>query len=260
MNRTMRRRLLALTRSEVVVVVVCIVFVLVILAGFILPMLGRPRIEARREVCAHNLGAIGQAIAAYRENNSDYFPFSWGPADIPEPRRKDALASLGCFYPDYLIYPNVFRCPSAENAPHFEIHASESQMNTEPKQEKANWVLVDSSYGYDCRVLPRISADSPVVADMDGSYKAGDDSATQNHTGVQNVLFADGSVKWLDMEAVWMFGPGQEDIYTEDPWHADTDAFISNNTWRGQQRTPSGPDDLGPSYDPYPSLHPNAEE
>lgn len=94
---------------------------------------------------------------------------------------------------------------------------------------------------------------------MDGSYKMCDYAATQNHTGAQNVLFADGSVKWLEMRKVWYFGVTRESIYAEDPWHADTDAFISNNTFGGMDRLPAGYNDLGPSYDPYPLLHPKAE-
>ena len=95
---------------------------------------------------------------------------------------------------------------------------------------------------------------------MDGTGSQSRDICMRNHTDGQNVLFADGHVMWKGMAEVWAFGAVLEDIYTEDPWHADTDAFISNNMSGGRRGLPAGPDDLGPSYDPYPSLHPNAKE
>lgn len=54
-------------------------------------------------------------------------------------------------------------------------------------------------------------------------------------------------------------GPGRDAIFAEDPWNADTDAFISDNTSGGMDDAPAGYDDLGPSYDSYPLLHPKAD-
>ena len=247
---------MALTRVEVIAVL----GIIGILLALLLPVLARSRERGRQALCRDNLKIIAQAIAAYREKNADYFPFSWGPADAPEPRRKDALASLGCLHLGYLPDAEVFRCPATTDKPRFQLHVSQSQTGTEGRRYNANWVLADSSYGYDCRVSRRISGDTPIVADMDGTYMMSLDTASQNHDEGQNVLSADGSVEWMDIIEVRTLGPGREDIYAEDPWNADTDVFISDNTFGGKHRSPAGYDDLGPSYDPYPSLHPKAEE
>ena len=256
MNRRPDKTMIALTRVELIVLL-GILAVLLVVAGLLLPLLARARMEGRKSVCKENLKTIGQAITAYRENNIDYFPFSWGPADMPEPRRKDAHPSLGCLHLGYLPDANVFRCPSTEDEPRFQVHVGTSRTDTEHRQYNVNWVLLDSSYGYDCRVHRRISGDNPILADMDGTYIMCSDTITQNHEEGQNVLVADGSVRWIVDSCT--FGPGREDIYAEDAWNADTDAFISDNTFGGMDRSPAGYDDLGPSYDPYPLLHPKAQ-
>ena len=252
MSCRVNKTVIGLSRVELIVVL----GIVVILLGLLLPLLARTREVSRATRCEKNLKTVGKAVASYRENNIEYFPFSWGPADVPEPRRKDALASLGCLHLGYLPDATVFRCPATLDEPRFQLHLSKPQTETRSSQHSANWVLVDSSYGYDCRVDRRLPGDHPIVADMDGTYMMSRDTDTQNHVEGQNVLFVDGSVEWMGIAEARTSGPGWEDIYAEDPWHADTDAFISDNTFGGKDRSPAGYDDLGPSYDAYPSLHP----
>jgi len=245
----------ALTLLELLVVLL----IIVILISLLLPLLARSRMNLRRQRCEENLKTVGQAIAAYREDNADYFPFSWGTPDVPEPRRKDAPASLGCLYPGYIPDANRFHCPSTENEPRFQLHVSESQGHEGPRRHSANWSLLDSSYGYDCRVSPRAAGDHPVMADMDGAYALCRNTSTQNHEEGQNVLFVDGSVTW--QETNYCSNDPNDNIFCEDPWHADTDSFVSDNTSPAHPSSDTADqwDDLSLSYDGYPDLHPGTQ-
>jgi len=115
--------------------------------------------------------------------------------------------------------------------------------NTSPSEAKKyafsqrNYTLVDSSYGYDCRLYPAAVSNHAILADMDGSYQKNRDTATQNHQGGQNVLYVDGSVRYQG--ANFVSNDVNDNIYSESSydtalalsgWHADTDSYISDNT------------------------------
>ena len=102
-----------------------------------------------------------------------------------------------------------------------------------------NHTLVDSSFGYDCRLYPAAVSNHVIYGDMDGSYQQNRDTSTQNHEGGQNILYVDGSARWQANNFV--SNDINDNIYTEsgfdkvsgDPrtsWHADTDSYISDNT------------------------------
>ena len=89
---------------------------------------------------------------------------------------------------------------------------------------------------------------------MDGSFNTDADTPTVNHLGDQNVLYADGGVRWV--RSNFCSNDSNDNIYSEDPWNADTDSFISDNTPPGSDDTPGAFNDLTVSYDGYPDLHP----
>lgn len=101
---------------------------------------------------------------------------------------------------------------------------------------------VPASYGYDCRVSPNAVPDHAIMVDMDGSWQDNHDSTSQNHLGGQNVLYVDGSVRW--MGANYVSNDPADNIYAEDAWNADTDSYLV--------RMDTG---LGKSFDGYPELH-----
>jgi len=75
--------------------------VIVILAGALLPALGRAREQGRRTTCMNNLKQIGLAIAMFRLDNGDNYP-----ANI------DLLYNVASPGDGYIDNINVFVCPS----------------------------------------------------------------------------------------------------------------------------------------------------
>lgn len=80
--------------------------VIVILAGLLLPALGRAREQGRRTSCMNNLKQIGLGIAMFRLDNEDQYP-----------------ATLDDLYAGPLVTDNnyidnlqIFKCPSTANA------------------------------------------------------------------------------------------------------------------------------------------------
>jgi type II secretory pathway pseudopilin PulG len=77
-----------------------VLFIILILAGMLLPSLSRAREESRTKSCSNNLSQIGKAIFTFTESHNDEFP-----------------ATLMDLYPTYLDSLNVFQCPSTEREP-----------------------------------------------------------------------------------------------------------------------------------------------
>jgi prepilin-type N-terminal cleavage/methylation domain-containing protein len=81
--------------------------IIIILAGLLMPALGRAREQAIKTACANNLKQLGFALEMYADdNNGDYPPLHYS-----------ADGSLrDCLYPSYIDDRNVFLCPKPANA------------------------------------------------------------------------------------------------------------------------------------------------
>ncbi len=161
-----------LTRVEVIVVTFAGALFLLLAIWF---DLHNPTFEARKVSCEENLRQIGKAMAYYRPNYDEFFPFAWGPASGPvgpevpgaqawttAPGATTLLAtmcdpgtSLGCLYPLYINTPRVFRCPSTEDQPSFvvnmpfgvtTVNASGTLPQLEPLSlwSQRNWTLTSN--------------------------------------------------------------------------------------------------------------------
>jgi prepilin-type N-terminal cleavage/methylation domain-containing protein len=310
----MKKWLAAFTLIELLVVIA----IIAILASLILPALAKAREEARKTSCKSQCRQIGASISQYMLNNNEYYPFAWAPADYDpsatyvdyglynlassvaaHSRRtaeenKDAMASLGLLYPQYVSTDKLFKCPSVEDRQaHLKVHwptdlwdvavddngdetidaveakDSAKSLNREYLWSLRTWAVSESSYGYDCRLYPAAVSSHIIYADMDGTYALNRDTASQNHTGGNHLLSVDGHVTFA--EGNFASNDTNDNVYFEEPWHADTDSFISDNSKMDQLRvdtTPTGTaaygfksqdwfwDDLELSYDGYPDLKP----
>ena len=154
----MLRRKKGFTLVELLVVMA----VIVILAGLLLPALGRAREQGRRTSCLNNLKQIGLAIAMYRLDNEDSFPDDGTSGSSSLDLLYDSTAPED----GYIDNLKVFKCPSTNT-----VLGSSS-------------VPSDGDYDYT----------TPAINDTSATVMASDKSG--NHAGGGNSLAVDGHVVW----------------------------------------------------------------
>ncbi|MFH1061480.1 MAG: type II secretion system protein [Candidatus Omnitrophota bacterium] len=100
------------TKGFTLVELLVVMAVIVMLAGLLLPALGRAREQGRRTSCMNNLKQIGLGIAMYRLDNDDKFPHDGS----------GSTTSLNLLYDTanpvdgYIDNLKIFKCPSTNSA------------------------------------------------------------------------------------------------------------------------------------------------
>ena len=182
-----------------------IVLVLLVLAGMLLPALGRAREAARRVMCLGNLSQQGVALEAYMEDHQGACPWKEGTTDPNE-----AWRDLGMLYPEYVSGWECFACPSSDDQPFNPKASGGGMLKDNPSGTLAGGntrEVISYSYGY---ARPRQGPRRPwrmgdpstvrLMADKKAAYLIGhpknlEDKVSHNGHG-RNVLYLDWHVKW----------------------------------------------------------------
>ncbi len=198
---------------------VIVIFIILILAGILLPTFSKVRETGRRTQCASNLKQIGLGLFMYSNENNETFPTG-----------ATAMTALNTLYPDYVSERKAFMCPSdnlvtdAENANITEGDAFEKD---------------ECSYGYDRTHGPADGSGVAIAGDRptNDDTNAPTNNRSPNHGGTvrayntddvpgygQNLVYIDGHVEWVaSQNAGWADTNGNRDnVYTGSGGGTDT--------------------------------------
>jgi prepilin-type N-terminal cleavage/methylation domain-containing protein/prepilin-type processing-associated H-X9-DG protein len=186
-----------------------VIAIIGILAGLLLPTLGRAREKAAAAQCCSNLHQISIAMTQYADDNNEMFPLSgstiyWN--------QIDSITGLPSWMQQIFPYTRsqaIYHCPldRASNYSYFNgaraayvANGKFSSLDRRLLQYPSQYVLSGDTGG-----AAGGSLFDPLDADKDdytqnctGGPTAGSDvwMAWQRHRNGQNLLFADGHVQW----------------------------------------------------------------
>lgn len=178
------------THSFTLIELLVVIAIIAILAGLLLPALGRSRALARRTACLSNLKQIGTAFVLYASEHNGHLPLIIGGAPNPHDLWYHALAPY-LFGKDIAFsWPpdGVYRCPvSSHPTPHYGMSWGISGVSLTKIEDPSVAVVVADGNAGDPGSGAGINI-TPPYACLD---------ATRHGNGA-NYLFADGHVAYLD--------------------------------------------------------------
>lgn len=197
------RRVHAFTLIELLVVIA----VIGILAALLLPTLGAAREKGRMATCASNLRQIFLGLSLYADDNTERFPVAAGTIGWDQ---TDAQTQLPSWMQQIFPYVNsqrVYHCPSDKDSAFsyfLGVRAAYIVTNTfgpvvrSAIRLPAMFVLAGDTFSSGNHQFNPMDADKD---DYTQNCVGGPDNGDpwveyKRHNGGQNILFADGHVRW----------------------------------------------------------------
>ncbi|MDR4508256.1 MAG: DUF1559 domain-containing protein [Candidatus Brocadiaceae bacterium] len=200
-----------------------VIAIIGILAGILLPVLGKAKESARKTQCMSNLKQIGLALNMFANDQDEALPNAGNGTGGDE-----GMKSLGELFNKYYVNDKkIFRCPSDSN-----VTVATNLLLTAgtPTVANASFQNDRCSYGYDPR--DHTLANDPGVAIAADALGNGTTlSDNHNETG-QNVLYLDGHVDWKGTSTCGYYDStsGYDDIYADNnltlTYGTETDSYI----------------------------------
>jgi prepilin-type N-terminal cleavage/methylation domain-containing protein/prepilin-type processing-associated H-X9-DG protein len=246
MYNTQTRRKQAFTLIELLVVIA----IIAILAAILFPVFARARENARRTSCASNLKQIGLGFMQYVQDNDEKYPLSVGTYTTAPP---EGSGNGNTWFWQNMLYPytkseQVFTCPNGDRtyvAAPFRGHYGANSFLIKPVspplaladvQASATVYMAMDAGGYRLKDTSVDFVKNPAVSFwyLPGAAKyvadpgftgftATDFQSEGRHFDGNNVLFADGHVKWVKTATLWnedaAFAAGSYADTTQSAWN-----------------------------------------
>jgi len=211
-----------------------VVAIIAILAAMLLPVLSKAREKARRSICVNNLKGIGLAYSLYAQDYDDYLPARCASSvyvgnELWNGNNADSYFPLGRLlkgyrargHGQYLDSPGNFVCPSGNwgASTYGTPVLIKSQFETAGVNCRANYSANCTGRGVDVEALGYppgpyntvakgklskaaaagyiCAADAYIISTYGPAYTGRNHIGTAGLPDGFNVLFFDGSVKWL---------------------------------------------------------------
>ena len=171
-----------LSRAFTLVELLVVIAIIAVLAGLLLPVLGRSKESARATVCLGNLHQVGLALQIYVSENNNKMPVLRDVSTDPAVAATNTFPAINTVLAAQLGNTNVLHCPS-DRAGLFELTGSSYSWNSLVNGEDADHLVV-----FNIKFAPH---EIPLVFDKDDFHKA------RGPNKAVNYLYADGHIKNL---------------------------------------------------------------
>ena len=163
-----------------------VIAIMAVLAAMLLPALSQARERARRTTCMNNLRQFAMAFEMYADDWHEKFPAA--PANGLYVAT-GAPPGTFAIYQNYINNAGIFWCPSSLN-----------RRNARPTSIDGNTYNNSYSFVFGLTTSNKCPKPVPMISDR-GVYEVGSEDFGNHKYGV-NVLYLDGSVKWVNKEDI----------------------------------------------------------